>query len=213
MAKMERKDKTGKTEKIIIKRIVVGPIETNCYLVVDNITKETVIIDPGDEPGKIFSVIKENNLKPRFILLTHEHPDHTGALEEVSKFFNISRRKVKAGDEIRLGNLKTPTLAEGKVGAPTLKGVGVKVIATPGHSTESVCFIVEDPADGGAGNIFSGDTLFYRGIGKTDLEGGDYGQIKKSLKLLMEFPNNFKVWPGHGPETMIREERELNPFF
>ncbi len=191
---MERKDKTGKTEKIIIKRIIVGFIETNCYLVADSRIKEAVIIDPGDEPGKIFHKIKENGLKPQFILLTHEHFDHTGALEAVSKFFNIKRYKVKNGDEIKIGDLN------------------IKVIATPGHSKESICFIVGDPADGGAGNIFSGDTLFKQGIGRTDLEGGDWEQIQKSLKLLMEFPDNFKVWPGHGPETTIGEERKLNPF-
>jgi len=101
---MERKDKTGKTKKIIIKRIVVGPIETNCYLVADNRTRETVIIDPGGEPEKIFSAIKENGLKPRFILLTHEHPDHTGALEAVSEFLNIKLRKVKDGEEIKIGS-------------------------------------------------------------------------------------------------------------
>ncbi len=172
---------------MIIHKIVVGPIETNCYLVADSRTKETVIIDPGDEPGKIFSAIKENGLKPQFILLTHEHPDHTGALEEVLKFFNISRLKVKDGDEIKIGDLD------------------IKTIATPGHSAESVCFIAED-------NIFSGDTLFCQGIGRTDFKGGDYGQIKKSLKLLMEFPDNFKVFPGHGSETIIGKERELNPF-
>jgi glyoxylase-like metal-dependent hydrolase (beta-lactamase superfamily II) len=194
LAKMERKDKTGKTKKIIIKRIVVGPIETNCYLVADNRTRETVIIDPGGEPEKIFSAIKENGLKPRFILLTHEHPDHTGALEAVSEFLNIKLRKAKDGEEIKIGDSN------------------IKIIATPGHSAESVCFIVSDPADGGAGNIFSGDTLFYRGIGRTDLEGGDFIQIQKSLKYLMKFPDNFKAWPGHGPETTIGEERELNPF-
>ncbi len=184
---MERKDKTGKTEKIIIKRIVVGPVETNCYLVADSRIKEAVIIDPGDEPGKISNAIKENGLKPQFILLTHEHPDHIGALEAISKFFNIKQSKVKNGDEIEIGDLK------------------MKVIATPGHSAESVCFIAE-------GNIFSGDTLFCQGIGRTDLGSGDYDQIKKSLKLLMEFHDNFKVWPGHGEETTIGEEKKNNPF-
>ncbi len=172
---------------MIIKRIVVGPIEANCYLVADNNTKESVIIDPGDEADKIFDAIEKNNLKPKFILLTHEHPDHIGAVSALEK------------------KLETPTFAKGEVGAPTLKGVGVEVLATPGHTPESVCYIVGE-------NIFSGDTLFKGGIGRTDLEGGDFGQIQKSLKRLMQFPDHFKVFPGHGPETTIGKERQDNPF-
>ncbi len=185
-----------KTKKIIVRRVVVGPIETNCYLVSDKETKDTlgrsptgeaVIIDPGDEPGKIFNAIKEENLKPKFILLTHKHPDHTGALKTVSDAFGIKRVSVKDGDVLRLGDLE------------------IKVIATPGHSSDSFCFVVKE-------NIFSGDTLFKGGIGRTDLEGGDFGQIQKFLKRLMEFPDNFKVFPGHGSETTIGEEKENNPF-
>ena len=172
---------------MIIKRIVVGPIEANCYLVGDEKTKETIIIDPGDDTGKILRAIKEDNLKPEFILLTHRHPDHIGALEEIKEKLNIEVLNVKDGDELKLGNLK------------------IKVITTPGHSEESVCFIINN-------SIFSGDTLFKNGIGRTDLEGGDFNQIQKSLKRLMQFPDNFKVFPGHGKETTIGEERKTNPF-
>ncbi|MDP3052208.1 MAG: MBL fold metallo-hydrolase [bacterium] len=176
-----------KTKKIIIRRIVVGPIETNCYLVADKETKEAVIIDPGDEPEKIFSTVKENGLMPKFILLTHKHPDHNGALKDIEKTLDIQCLTVGGGEKLKLGNLK------------------ITVIATPGHTLEGVCFIIED-------NIFSGDTLFKQGIGRTDLASGDFNQIKKSLKRLMEFPDNFKVFPGHGPGTTIEEEKENNPF-
>lgn len=181
---MEREEKN---QKIIIKRIVVGRLETNCYLLGDDRTKEAVIVDPGGEGGKIFDAIKENNLKPKFILLTHSHPDHTGAVKFLEKTFDIECRKVEDGDELTVGDLK------------------INVIAAPGHKKDSVCFIAGD-------NIFSGDTLFAGGIGRTDLPGGDYGQIQKSLENIMKFPANFKVFPGHGPETTIREERENNPF-
>lgn len=188
---MEREEKS---EKIIIRRIIVGPLETNCYLVSDKETKYTVIIDPGDEAEKIFNAIKEEKLKPKFILLTHEHPDHTSALKAVSEVLGIKRVVAEDGDILRLGGLE------------------IKVIAMPGHSRESVCFVADDPAIGGAGNIFSGDTLFKQGIGRTDLEGGDFYQIQKSLKRLMEFPDDFKVFPGHGPETTIGEEKHSNSF-
>lgn len=169
---------------MIIHKVIVGPLETNCYIIADEKTKEAVIIDPGDEPEKIFAVINRQKLKPKFILLTHSHFDHIGALDEVKKKFGIAV----------LSNPESLT-----------------VIETPGHTKDSVCFIADDPADGGAGNIFSGDTLFYHGTGRTDLDGGDYAQMQKSLKRLMKFPNHFKVFPGHGPETTIGEEKTSNP--
>ncbi len=186
---------------MFIKRIIVGPVQTNCYLVGDGETKEGVIIDPGAEPGKIFSAIKENGFAPKFILLTHNHFDHIGALENLARVLGIENKKVKDREEIKIGKLK------------------IKSIATPGHTSDSVSFVVEM-------NIFSGDTLFKSGIGRTDLpaclparqagkaglEGGDYEQMRKSLKRLMEFSDDFKVWPGHGEPTTIGEERRENPF-
>ena len=170
-----------------IKKIVVGPFETNCYLIADSRTKEVVIVDPGAEAEKILSTIKKSDLKAKFILLTHEHPDHAGALEFIVEAADIECRSARDGDEIELGNLK------------------IKAMATSGHTPKSFCYFIED-------NIFSGDTLFKRGIGRTDLEGGDYNAIKKSLRRLMEFPDNFKVWPGHGEKTTIAEEKKNNPF-
>lgn len=172
---------------MIVKRIIIGPLETNCYLVADKETKDTVIIDPGDEPEKILNAIKKVNLKPKFILLTHSHPDHTGALNLLKKKLKIPLLKAKEGDVIKIGKIE------------------LKIIGTPGHAPDSVCFIGED-------NIFSGDTLFKGGIGRTDLEGGDFDQIQKSLKRLMEFPDDFKVFPGHGEETTVGGEKKNNPF-
>jgi hydroxyacylglutathione hydrolase len=181
---MERKEKIA---KMIVKQIVVGPLETNCYLLTDEKTKEIAIIDPGDEAEKISNAIKDNNLKPKFILLTHAHPDHVGALSALKNELKIPFLKTKEGDAIKIGD------------------IAIKVIETPGHTPESVCFIADK-------FIFSGDTLFKGGIGRTDLEGGDFNQIQKSLNRLMEFPDDFEVWPGHGEETTIGEEKKNNPF-
>ncbi len=172
---------------MFIKRIIVGPLETNCYLAADEATKETIIIDPGDEPEKIFAVINRQKLKPKFILLTHSHFDHIGALEEIKKFSSCDVENLKKGDEIKIGSSV------------------LSAIKTPGHTLDSVCFVLEKEKI-----IFSGDTLFKAGIGRTDLEGGDYAQMQKSFKRLMEFPNHFKVFPGHGPETTIGEEKISN---
>jgi len=163
---------------MIIRKIIVGPLKANCYLLADEQIKECFIIDPGDEPEKIIVAIKENNFIPQAIMLTHGHPDHTGAVKEIESIFRIKAVK---------------------------KYPWVKVIETPGHTPDSVCLIAGD-------NIFTGDTLFKNSIGRTDLPGGDEEQMRRSLKRLMEFPDNFKIFPGHGPETTIGEERQNNPF-
>ncbi|MFC1625357.1 MBL fold metallo-hydrolase [Patescibacteria group bacterium] len=160
-----------------IHKIVVGALETNCYIVVND--SECVVIDPGDEAEKIIEFIEEKNLKPTKILLTHKHFDHVGALEEIKKF------------------------TTSQVVNQVVNNVGfLETIKTPGHTQDSVCFVNEKE-----GVIFTGDTLFEQGIGRTDLEGGDYNEIQKSLKRLMEFPDDFRIYPGHGPDSTIGEEK------
>lgn len=171
-------------KKMEIYKIVVGPIATNCYILADSVSREAIIIDPGDDVGKIIDTVLKNQLKPKAVILTHSHFDHVGALEEVKKKFGIERLEPKEGDEIKIG------------------GIVLRVIETPGHAEDGICIINEKE-----GVVFSGDTLFKSGIGRTDLEGGDYNKIQKSLARLMEFPDPFKVFPGHGSATMIGEER------
>lgn len=164
-----------------IHKIVVGPLAANCYLVVDPL--RTFIIDPGDEPEKILDVVNKHGLKPMFIVLTHTHFDHTGALEEIKKKFGIE-----------------------------VSNDGLEIIKTPGHTKDGICIIVGESPPSGEAGIFTGDTLFKNSIGRTDLAGGDFNQIQKSLKRLMQYPDNFKVYPGHGPETTIGQEKQNNPF-
>lgn len=163
---------------MIIHKIIVGPLSTNCYLLADEQTKEALVIDPGDESEKIIATIKENNFILKAIMLTHDHPDHVGAVKEIAQSFQIKIVK---------------------------NHPWVKVIETPGHTADGVCFIFEN-------NIFTGDTLFKNSIGRTDLFGGNDAQMEVSLKRLLEFPDNYKVFPGHGLETTIGEERQNNPF-
>ncbi len=203
---------------MILKRLVVGPFAANCYLVGAEAGKEGMIIDPGDEAELILRNVKDLELDIKTILLTHAHIDHIGALKEVkeatgaevsihtdeaeslqgqplSALFAISYppppppdRSLADGDSIDIGSLH------------------FGVLHTPGHSPGCICLPVE-------GVIFSGDTLFNYGIGRTDLPGGSYSQLMNSIRSrLMTLPDDTIVYPGHGPETTIGTERRGNPF-
>lgn len=158
-----------------IKKIIVGLLDTNCYLIVSN--NELLIIDPGDEAEKLLAEIEKTKAQTKYIINTHLHPDHWLANQAVQE-------KTKA--EI-LNNLTDNQKI--KVGEITLK-----VISTPGHSKESVCLISDN-------FIFTGDTLFKNGYGRTDLIGGSDQAMKKSLeKLAKIIKPGMMVYPGHGEE-------------
>jgi len=195
-------------KKMQIKKIIVGPIETNCYLVVSG--NELAVIDPGDEADRIISGIQDlGKVNYKYILLTHGHFDHVMAVNELKgkygfkvivgekdtdiQSLNAQIRieteailpdvTVKEGDELELG--------EEKIG----------VFATPGHTKGSVCYKISQ-------NLFSGDTLFHRSHGRTDLPGGSDEEMGKSLDKLLKLDENIKVYPGHSNETTIKAERE-----
>ena len=207
-----------KGDKVILKKLVVGPLASNCYIVGSETTKEGMIIDPADEAEEILRGIEELGLKIKFIVLTHGHPDHVGALKEIKEatgaeiaihtddgeilrqqflgfLFGLSYpeppapdRLLKRGDGIDIGDLR------------------FSVLHTPGHTPGGICLL-------GHGVLFSGDTLFNCGIGRYDLPGGDYNQLMDSLHTkLMVLPDDTIVYPGHGPETTIGAERRANPF-
>ncbi len=199
------------------KRIVVGSLETNCYILINKETNESIIIDPGAEPGKIIHEIEENNLKPIAIILTHGHIDHCSGVNELRKSYKIDDFLHKDDFKVitsfiskeyaKMLNLPLPVkpkkeLKEGKL---KIKSIEVEIIHTPGHSPGSITIK--------AGKLlFTGDTLFQGSIGRTDLPGGDFKKIQKSLKKLLEFEDNSIVLPGHGDITTIGQEKQLNPF-
>ena len=191
------------------KLFVVGLLSTNCYLVTD-FEKEAIIIDPGlennNEFSKITSYIKEKGLEIKFILNTHGHSDHVSGniilqneyncpicIHEkdaplLEKFNKISRiRKLIEGDLLNFG--KTT----------------FKIMSTPGHTPGGISLIGENI-------VFTGDTLFSKGIGRMDFPGGSKNDMKKSLEKLMLLPNNYIVYPGHGSITSIGEEKVGNSF-
>lgn len=195
--------------------IVVGPLETNCYLVYDEETRDCLIVDPGAEADKIFPVIAEENLKPFAILNTHGHIDHIGANRDMKDKYDIPLY-MHAGDKdrpSRLNQLELSLFIGAKDSPPVDKfvkdgdeikigGGALRVIHTPGHSLGSISLLAD-------GFLLSGDTLFFEGVGRTDLPGGDPKQIEKSIReRLMTLPDEIEVLPGHGPLTTIGRERE-----
>lgn len=203
---------------MIIRKLVVGFMEANCYILECEETKAAIVIDPGDDADEILKFIKNNNLKPEFIVNTHAHVDHimansalkekTSALlcahtEAASILVNPQRNlSFFIGNEIRSPE-PDRLLAEGDIlKAGTFQ---LKVIHTPGHSPDSISLLADNC-------IFTGDLLFAGGIGRYDFPGSSYKLLMDSLKRVIELDDSLVVYPGHGSETTIGEERRSNPF-
>lgn len=207
---------------MIIQMFTVGRLFTNCYILACQESKEAIIIDPGfdntSEAENIFKFIEENALKLKFVVNTHGHPDHIcgngiikrkfqtpilvhekdafmlGTLGKViAKFFGFNSSSpsadtiLKDGDHVKFGE------------------IALEVMHTPGHSPGSISLIGEN-------EVFTGDTLFAGSIGRTDLPQSSESDMKESLNRLANLPDDFKVYPGHGPTTTIIEEKRSNPF-
>lgn len=199
--------------------LVVGPLETNCYLVYCGETRDCLIIDPGAEPEKIIKAIKENNLHPIALINTHGHVDHIGANLEIKNKFGLPLYLHQADlnllQQAHKGELSFFIQAKPSPPPDEFLEDGqeiefghckLKVIHTPGHTPGSVSLY-------GEGLLFSGDTLFNGGVGRTDLPGGDWSELQKSLKeKILSLPDETEVLPGHGPMTTIGREKAENPF-
>lgn len=198
--------------------VIVGALETNCYLVYCDRTRECAIIDPGADPEKIFPVIAELELKPTLILNTHGHVDHIGANIDMKEKFHIplcihplDGPMLQEGAQFELGlflGAKASPPADKPLNDGDRLDIGrssLEVIHTPGHSPGSVCLY-------GESLLFSGDTLFFEGVGRTDLAGGSRKDLEKSLRTrVLVFPDSTLVLPGHGPLTTIAQEKTTNP--
>jgi glyoxylase-like metal-dependent hydrolase (beta-lactamase superfamily II) len=208
-----------------IKRFALGPFMTNGYLISDR-NGTAVFIDPAGETSTIIDWIKSNNLKLKAVLLTHGHIDHVAGLDE-SSFSNMVNGEIylNQGDSEMVIN---PPIEFGKElgfnfsGIPSFKNIKdedelffgdikIKVIATKGHTEGSVCFMTAERE--GEPVLFSGDTLFAGSVGRTDLPGGDYSALERSLVKLASLPPELTVYPGHGPSTTILNEMKKNPFW
>jgi len=202
---------------LIVRKLVVGPIASNCYIVGSEATREGMIIDPGADAKDIMRAVEKLGLTIKLIVLTHRHPDHVGAAAQVkeatgaelaahtecAKYLPQSSsyiyeppyeaapkpgRILKEGDSIDVG------------------GLHFTVLHTPGHTPCGISIF-------GEGHVFTGDTLFNYGIGRYDLIDGDYHQLMDGIRSkLLTLPPETIVHPGHGPDSTISTEKRANPF-
>lgn len=197
----------------------VGPLMTNCYLVTDEKTQQSLIIDPGGISKELDMKINEIGLdKVKYIVLTHGHFDH---IRKVARYKKLTGAKIIANkDEIELINDEENNLSKRYTKGVDyfevekqlddgdeflLGGSKIKMIKTSGHTKGSACFIVEDC-------IFSGDTLMKDCIGRCDLPTGNQEDMINSLRKISNFQKNYKIYPGHGEETNLEYEKENNPY-
>lgn len=205
---------------MMIENLVLGPVSTNCYFIINEETKETIIVDPADKPERINAKISGEQLMPVAILLTHGHFDHIMAVEELSRTYTIPYYiHEQEAELLESPDLNGAFMLRSNISVKrdkvfqdkevlNLGGMNFEIIHTPGHTAGSACFYLSEE-----GVLFSGDTLFFESVGRTDLPTGNNVIILKSLReKLFELPEETKVYPGHGMTTTIGHEKNNNPF-
>ena len=186
----------------------LGIYFANCYLVHGEGSNSCIAIDPGGNPEKVLKYLEETGLTLEAILLTHGHFDHVGGVKPLAEKTGcpvyIHADDLKLPEKFTAGPLYwTATYVEGDV--LELAGMQLRVLHTPGHTEGSVCLVAEDV-------IFSGDTLFCRSCGRTDLPGGNQEKLEQSLARLKQLEGEYRVLPGHNRATTLALEREYNPY-
>jgi hydroxyacylglutathione hydrolase len=207
---------------MIQKIMSVGMLESNCYILGDEVSREAVVIDPGGDGPDILAVIEKENLKLKTIINTHGHFDHVGAnaaLQEASgapiaihqaDADMLSQPSAEA--LFFTGGRLQPSRAEILLKEDDLLQFGslqLKVLHTPGHTLGGICLVLQNEPI-----VYVGDTLFAGSIGRTDFPGGSFEDLIQSVKTkIFTLGDNYLVMPGHGPATTVGQERQYNPFF
>ncbi|MGD2114846.1 MAG: MBL fold metallo-hydrolase [Acidobacteriota bacterium] len=200
--------------------MTVGPFAENCYVI--GVPPAVAVVDPGAESARIIGKIESEGWAPEAILLTHGHLDHIAHAAPVAEHFGIGLT-VHPQDLPYLRSEQMPEYAEmigyrrppeperlfEDGGTVEVAGLSLKVLHTPGHTPGHVSLVHEESR-----SILVGDVIFKRGVGRVDLPGGDAAALERSIReILFALEGDYTLYPGHGPETRLDEEREQNPFF
>lgn len=204
-------------ERYKVTALKVGFLETNCYIVRDTESGCSCVIDPGADAALIKSTMRELDTKCTLILLTHGHFDHILALEDMRTTRAVVAIHESDAHSLTERDSFSPMLPYDprpfspadvllkREGTYELGGFIFRMMQTPGHTAGSVCYIFDDM-------LFTGDTLFCSGIGRTDFPGSSAEQMNASLKKLYHMPGDYVVYPGHGEKTLLSDERDMNPY-
>ncbi|MCS7123012.1 MAG: hydroxyacylglutathione hydrolase family protein [Candidatus Aenigmarchaeota archaeon] len=183
-------------------RLLIGRLKNFTYIIADEKTKEAFVIDPTDSK-KVLDVIEKEKLILKLIINTHSHFDHIKGNEELVK---VAKAKIVAHENSKINcDIKVKDGDILKVG-----NIEIKIIHTPGHTNDSICLLIDDM-------LFTGDTIFVKSFGRTDLPTGSFNDLLNSIKKLEKLDDNIKIFPGHdyGDKdfSTLREEKTFNPIF
>jgi len=204
---------------MILETVNVGPMQVNCYILACASGGQAIIIDPGDQVTKIRAVLDKHRLKPAMVINTHGHYDHIGSDDEFGVLVCVhkndlpmlidARKNLSASFSLAYKvNSEIKTLEDKEI--IKLDCLELEVIHLPGHTSGGIGLLMKKPQ---TDIIFTGDTLFYQGVGRSDLPGGSQQQLEKAIReRLFVLPTNTKVYPGHGVATTIAREKSSNSF-
>jgi hydroxyacylglutathione hydrolase len=205
---------------MIHKILPVGMLGCNCSVIGDEVTREAIVVDPGDDVSKIVEILEANQLAVKMIVITHAHIDHIGGAEKLRThtgapvYMHEADKVLSDRLDVQASWLGVETPKDPGIDQPAREGdiiragsVEARVLHTPGHTPGSISLYL--PLES---KLIAGDTLFEGSIGRTDLPGGDTAQIGRSIRKLYTLPEDTVVFPGHGGTTSIGQEKRHNPF-
>lgn len=202
-----------------VEQLVVGFLESNCYIAYCTESRKAIIIDPGEDADNILEIIERLNLKPAMIVNTHAHGDHIGAIREIKERFDIPLAIHEADAEMLVNpNLNLSSMFGLPIAAPPadillkdndtieFEDRVIKVLHTPGHTPGGISLLLDK-------HLFTGDALFRMTIGRTDFPGASHEQLIQAIRdKILPLPDDTIVYPGHGGTTTVGDERKDNPY-